>query len=639
MPAVSIIIPVHDRVAELRGTLASVAAQTFGDVECVVVDDRSTEDVAGVAAEFGFRCERPPAGREGAPAARNHGVAASAGEYVLFLDSDDRLEPDCLARRVAFLESRPGLDFAAWKARIFRRTVDDLPLLWNDWDEGEGGDLDRYLAGDVVWQTTGPLWRRAALGVVGGWDERLRSGQDWEFHLRAVALAEAGRLSYEKRPEVDHHWRRAGGDRPSIGRDAATDRRHVAGRLDLLRRFHGELRRLGLLTTGRRRALGALYFGVAEELSDRVGRRDARAAMIEGVRLGLIPATRLPRGLAYLSAKDPVSKARRKLALIRRWPAGSLPRRGRRFTTARVSDAPPPRVSYVIPVYNAADYLEKAVDSARMQTFADVEVVCVDDGSTDGGGELLDFIAAGDGRVRVIHQQNAGSAAALNRGVAEARGGIIARMDADDVTVPERIEKQVAFLDANPDVVCVGGRVRYVDPSGAAWGESDQPTGHEAIVALLLSGKGDAIQHPLATFRRAAFEAVGGYDPACESAEDIDLWLRLADVGRLANLPEVLLDYRLHHGSVTFTKHARQDAVVRDAVRRAYGRRGGAMPADWQKRPWTPRPAAEQLGQWGWRALGEGRVGAARRFAWHALRAAPGSGAGWRLAACAARGR
>ena len=638
MPDVSVIIPVHDRVAELRQTLASVAAQG-ADVECVVVDDRSTEDVAGVAAEFDVRYEKLPADKRGAPAARNHGVSVSTGEFVVFLDSDDLLEPGCLERRVDFLRGRPDLGFAVWKARIFREEPGDLPLLWNDWEEGEGGNLDRYLAGDVVWQTTGPMWRREALEVVGGWDERLPSGQDWEFHLRACALAEAGKVRFEKRPEVDHHWRRAGGGRPSIGKSFALDKSHVVARLDLLRRVHDDLGRLGLLTARRRRMLGGQFFLAAEMLATRVSRREARRAWVEAVRRGLASPVFLPRGIEYLSSRDDLRRARLKRRLIRRWPAELIPRRGRRFTTARVPGAPPPRVSFVIPVYNAVDYLEQAVDSARKQTFADVEVVCVDDGSTDGSDALLEFIAADDGRVRVVRQANSGVAAALNRGVAEARGELVARMDADDVTVPERIAKQVAFLDAHPEVACVGSRQRYIDPAGTVWGESEQPTDHDDIERLLLGGWGAAIQHPSATFRKAAFEAIGGYRKEYESVEDLDLFLRLATVGRLANLPDLLLDYRLHHGSATFRKHARQAELVPRVVAEAYAARGTEMPADWSREAWTPRPPKEQLSQWAWRALADGKVAHARRFAWRALRHAPASAGSWKLLACALRGR
>jgi glycosyltransferase involved in cell wall biosynthesis len=641
LPAASIIIPVHDRVDELEETLASVTNQAFVDFECVIVDDRSTEDVAAVvdALDDRFRLLTLPANRQGAPAARNFGVEQSTGPLIIFLDSDDLLAPGALDRRVAFINRRPELGFAVWKCRIFREKAGDTPQLWNDWDDGEAGDLDRYLAGDIVWQTTGPIWRREALAVVGGWDERLLSGQDWEFHLRACAKAELGQVAFEKRPEIDHAWRRASGARPSIGKSAAMDKRHPVNRLDLLRRVHGDLRSAGLLNPHRRRLLGGQFFLAADAISRSSSRRVGRNAVLETVRRKLFPVTCLPRAFAFVNSQsEPVRSASRR-KMIRKWPQELLPRKGRRFLAARPPDAPPPRVSVVMPVYDAGEFVEEAVESIRRQTFCDFELICVDDGSTDGSDCILEWLAADDGRIRVIRQKNSGVATALNRGVAEAAGELIARMDADDVAIPERLAAQVAFLDANPEVVCVGTRQRYIDPAGTVWGESDQPTDHADIEAKLLEGWGAAIQHPSATFRKSAFDQVGGYRKAFESIEDLDLFLRLATVGELANLPTLLLDYRLHHASATFRKHRRQAELVPKAVAEAYAARDREMPADWHYEPWTPRSAAEQLSQWAWRALSDRKPAHARRFAWRALRKSPTSRQSWKLLACAIRGR
>ena len=644
MPHVSIIIPAHDRAGELVETLDSLRAQTLADWDAIVVDDASTEDVAGVVAaadddRIGY--VKLPADRRGAPAARNYGADHTGGEYVIFLDSDDLLSPDCLGRRVAFMESRPELDFGVWKARMFRRAAGDLPHLWNDWEPGdEAGDLDRYLAADVVWQTAGPMWRREALKIVGPWDEQLLSGQDREQHLRACVRAAEGRLRYEKRPEIDHHWRRPDGDRDSIGKNVAMDRRHPQNRPAMLRRMLAEVRDAGLLTPRRRRLLGGQFFLAAEQLRRRVSRREARQLWSEARRLGLVSLRRYAEAWPYFAARDEVLAAKLKRDLIRKWPTDLLPAKGRRYLATRAPDAPPVRISVVMPLYNVARYVEEAVESVRRQTLPDFELICVDDGSTDGTGEILEELARDDGRIRVIRQANAGLAAALNRGCAAATGEFIARMDGDDVCVGERFARQVAFLDQHPEVVCVGTRLWYIDPAGTYWGEGEHPTRHAEIDAKLLAGWGGAIQHPTAMIRRGAFERVGGYsDRYPRFCEDLDLFLRLAEVGRLANLPEKLLLYRIHPQSTTVRHHKELCELVPRAVREAYARRGVEMPADWHYEPWTPRPAAEQLMQWGWRALKDGKLPHARRFALQAWRSRPTSIDTLRLLACAALNR
>lgn len=207
-------------------------------------------------------------------------------------------------------------------------------------------------------------------------------------------------------------------------------------------------------------------------------------------------------------------------------------------------------VSVVLPVYNAARFLTAAIDSLLSQTYRDIEVIAVDDGSTDRSRAILADYSSRDFRVRVVSRPNTGIVEALNDGVAAARGEFIARMDADDTSLPHRIEEQVAFLEKNPECVVVGTDVLYTDPEGAPLIRHHPVENHQAILAQLIDGNGGAIIHPSIMFRRAAFDAMGGYRLRYQWIEDLDFYLRLSDMGRLANLPEVHLHYRQHLGSV-----------------------------------------------------------------------------------------
>src|SRR5262249_36170786 len=145
----------------------------------------------------------------------------------------------------------------------------------------------------------------------------------------------------------------------------------------------------------------------------------------------------------------------------------------------------------------------------------------------------------------------------LNEGMRAARGEFIARMDADDVSLSQRFDRQVEYLRRQPDCVAVGCDMLMIDPDGDPLSKVTHDVEHEAIEANLLTGGLGVIAHPASMVRRSALLAVGGYREEFESIEDFDLWLRLAELGRLANLPEILFKYRLHHANVTLTNFER----------------------------------------------------------------------------------
>jgi hypothetical protein len=174
-----------------------------------------------------------------------------------------------------------------------------------------------------------------------------------------------------------------------------------------------------------------------------------------------------------------------------------------------------------------------------------------------------------------------GLVAALNYGLAQARADLVARMDADDIAAPHRLARQVAFLYASPDVALIGAQVAYIDAAGAPTGErSNYPTAPEDV-ATALATRGCVIRHPTIVARKAALIAAGGYRLVCEGAEDYDLWLRLSERARLANLPEVLLDYRVHRGQTSAGVNLDQSFAHDLALLAARARRaGGADPFD-----------------------------------------------------------
>jgi len=234
----------------------------------------------------------------------------------------------------------------------------------------------------------------------------------------------------------------------------------------------------------------------------------------------------------------------------------------------------PPMVSVVMAVYNCEQYLEEAVESILRQTFADFEFIIFDDGSTDGSGEWLEAKAKEDPRIRLIRQENIGLTKALNRGLTLARGEFVARMDADDIALPQRFQLQVGRFNADPELVLLGSEVEMTDKDGLELGSRGTPLTHVEIRKQLLAGNGGAVTHPVAMFRTESARLVGGYDERMTTTQEVDFFLRLSEVGKVANLPETLLFWRQHNDSSNHRRSDEWPKMFRHCVREAIRRRG-----------------------------------------------------------------
>lgn len=230
----------------------------------------------------------------------------------------------------------------------------------------------------------------------------------------------------------------------------------------------------------------------------------------------------------------------------------------------------------MLPAYNAAGTVRAAADSVLNGTRAALELIIVDDGSTDGTGAAVADLAA-DERVRIISRPNKGLAASLNEGIAAATAPFIARMDADDVSMPDRFEAQLDYLAEHPEVVLVGGQIRRII-NGEAESASHLPLDHDGIVTALLRGQ-HALCHPAVMMRRSALDAVGDYWDL-GVAEDWDLFLRLSEVGRLANLDQHVLDYAFHGGGINASSMAAVRTNIGLAVRNHHRRSRGLAALD-----------------------------------------------------------
>lgn len=237
-----------------------------------------------------------------------------------------------------------------------------------------------------------------------------------------------------------------------------------------------------------------------------------------------------------------------------------------------------PQVSVVLSVRNGAGDLPRAVASILQQTFTDFELIAINNGSTDGTGEVLDRL--NDPRVRVVHQEDMGLAGALNRGIGLARGQYIARQDHDDLALPSRLARQVAFMEANPRCALLGTRAEIRTGDRPAFRFHDHPTGDASLRFELLFN--NPFVHSSAMLRKSAVEAAGGYstDPMRQPPEDYELWSRLARRWEIANLPERLTVYRETAGSMSRTHRPFLDKLVLISAENLAAAVGGSAPSN-----------------------------------------------------------
>lgn len=199
-----------------------------------------------------------------------------------------------------------------------------------------------------------------------------------------------------------------------------------------------------------------------------------------------------------------------------------------------------PIVSVVMSVYNGSRFIRDSIESILSQSFTDFEFIIWNDGSTDISEEII--MSYTDPRIRYFYHENMGLGKALNMACREARGKYIARMDDDDISLPDRLQKEYNYLETHPDVVLVSSSAYYIDEKGEYIGQSFQYT-HPRVIK-------SRIFHPCAMFRKIEYNKTQGYS-AAKNSQDTLLWSKLSKYGKLANIEEPLIKYRLTNSSLS----------------------------------------------------------------------------------------
>jgi glycosyltransferase involved in cell wall biosynthesis len=283
---VSVIIPSYNRERLLGETLDSLRRQTYGDWEAIVVDDSSHDGTLQVAREHARSNGRiravPRRGeRKGGDICRNQGLALARGEYIVFLDSDDLIAPNCLAGRIEAMENAPDCGFITYLTELFSHTIGDRKVLWNTYSGSN--DLHRFLSLDTVWLTTGPIWRKQALVQLGGFDEEALSFQDWALHVQALAAG----IKYLKKPICDNFHRFQYDDTNTIYSVAGRHPDHLNSHEKLFAKTFRQLQSAGLVDCEIRGRVAGMFWWLAMlwhrqanlKAADRVWRRANRLGL------------------------------------------------------------------------------------------------------------------------------------------------------------------------------------------------------------------------------------------------------------------------------------------------------------------------------------------------------------------------
>lgn len=520
---ISVVIPVLNGEAFLGQAIRAALNQTLPPAEIVVADNGSTDASVGIARGFGPPVRTIQVARRGAAAARAAGTAETTGDALMFLDADDLLAPDTLSHLAAALEGRG----AAMACCPWRR----YELVGECWRAGPAScpprrpgqdDLSAWLTG---WYhpPCSMLWSRAGYDAAGGWDPSMTVNDDGDLVMRALAVGvplvrAAGGLGY---------YRRLPGGRVSLsGQGWSPD--GLRARLRVLERVETRLREAG---RDRRHAapLAEAYREVARACAGESPLLDrARRGIDRNGGFGRLRAARR----AFGQAAAPLRRSEPPAPPFRPAPGGP---------PARPAEDGAPLVSVILPTYNRAATLGRAISSVLAQSYANFELLVIDDGSTDATPALVGAVQ--DERLRYLRQDsNAGVAAARNRGMKAAKGRLIAFLDSDDAWMPDKLDRQVAQMQAAPGrvgLLYTGLAIRHAGGRVETW----RPQARGYVLADILRRNVVHFGTSSTMIRAEAAEVVGGFDTSLPANEDHDYWARIARFYEFDFDPEALTVY------------------------------------------------------------------------------------------------
>jgi glycosyltransferase involved in cell wall biosynthesis len=635
-PAISVVLPAHN--AECFVTLAvnSILHQNFTDLELIVIDDGSTDRTGAILRDLArtdSRLHLIQRENRGMTASLTEGLAVARGRFIARMDADDISLPDRFDIQLAKLIAEPELVCIGGGQMLIDSAGRMLRKVSPPTDHQSITALILGGHGAICHPTA--LMRRDAIDKIGGYREEFWPAEDLDLWLR---LGEIGRLANVDR--IVLHYRIHPDSVSERNGVIQRERAHAACAQAWARRgIDGAFSAHNLWRPdGSRKSVCDHMIDLGWSAFHLNQRQTALVYGLKGIRMRCwsFDGWKLAARAAFWPVNQPIYPAQAAAPSKAAAPAPDSSAHGP-VPLQAPDPSPPPRVSVLMTVYNSESHLAEAIRSILTQTLTDFEFIILNDGSTDGSAAILEEFAASDGRIRLVQWPNHGITPGRVALLSMARAPLVAIMDADDISLPDRLKVQADYLDSNGRCVAVGCRVMMVDDHGRPLRTWSLELTHREIETAYLQRRGSAIVHPAVMMRRDAVIAAGGYDVRFATCEDQDLFLRLAERGELANVPDILFHYRQH---VASTCHTRSRQLWKDSeavLKEAYARRGLGEITDATPAVLADRPADFHR-RWGWWALRSGYVATARRHAAWSLARQPLCRESWTLAACAARG-
>jgi len=519
MPKVSVIIPTWNRGYIIEKTIQSVLNQTMSDLEVLVCDDGSTDDTFEIVKKINDPRIRLVTGvRGGRPAIpRNNGIREAKGGWLAFLDSDDEWLPEKLEKQLAMMAKEKTLAASSNAKRL----IPDQGIVGNYLQlEKNRITFDDLLKTNEIITSSAIIHRdlvEKALGFPE--EEELRTIEDYAFWLRIAMQTD---FAFSAEPLVIYRDDMKNSIRGEEAADTLLQRKIVFG--DFI-------------------SWGKKQDGV-EKYVDLINEQYENAIALRLIRLGKIDFGNVNEELAYLRNELKRIKESKsfKLGFVMLHPVEE-------FFLKRKKIKSCPKVSVLMPVYNGEKYLRKAIESILNQNYGNFELIIINDGSTDYTKDII--LSYADGRIKYVeNEKNIGLIGTLNKGLQLAIGKYIARMDCDDISLPDRLRKQVQFMEENEHVCICGAWIRFI--GNAEDRVVKYPVRHEDIKCKMLFS--NPIAHPTAMMRVEFLRNNNLKYEDFKYAEDYELWSRCIKKCQMHNIPEVLLEYRITPTSITHSK-------------------------------------------------------------------------------------
>ena len=522
VPRLTALMPLYNGAKYIRESLEAIQAQTFNDWEFVIVNDFGSDDgCAEIVKEYAAKDNRIVLVQVlkrnlGLAASLNLGLDLIKSEYVARVDVDDPSEPERFEKQLAFMDKNTHLSLSSvWQRTVTpqRASVMEVP--------SEPEELKAAMLFGCAVTHCGVILRKKDFDEHNWRYDGSFLSEDYELWTRM--LMEGASIANIPEPLVCHRY---GFGNISMGKGER-----------LLQEFRSSAMRFAkFLGVQTEKYDEKLFSGWNSKPTD-YARKNKAAFLREGFNLCKEIMNR-SEVTGFCSAEAMKNVLLRRMDWLRQCCGVKFTEN---FNDAFGHIQITPRVSVVLPAFRASTYISQAIDSIQAQTFTDWELLVINDaGSDDGTAELVNMYAWNDPRIRLIQaKERLGLAESLNLGMREARGEYIARIDADDTSMPERFEKQVAYLDGHPDVGILGTWQRHY--GRGEWIHKAAPEPELQRCRLLFWCD---LCHSTLMLRRGIFmEHELFYDDTAQ-AEDFDLWTRCMDYMQIANIPEVLGDYR-----------------------------------------------------------------------------------------------